>query len=41
MIQEVIDLNVEAIGGGYTACVRPDTRRGSCEVRLVLRPVSG
>jgi hypothetical protein len=37
----VIDLNAEAIGGGYTACVRRDTRRGWCEVRLVLRPVSG
>jgi len=41
LIQEVIDVNAEAIGGGYTACVRRDTRRGWCEVRLVLRPVSG
>lgn len=38
MIQEVIDLNAEVVGGRYTATVRPDARHGSCEVNLVLRP---
>ncbi|OMC35116.1 ArsR family transcriptional regulator [Mycobacterium sp. GA-1841] len=38
MIQEVIDLNAEVVGGRYTATVRPDSRHGSCEVNLVLRP---
>lgn len=41
LIQEVIDLNAEVIGGRYAASVRPDARHGSCEVSLVLRPVAG
>ncbi|MGV0811892.1 helix-turn-helix domain-containing protein [Mycolicibacterium boenickei] len=41
MIQEVIDLNAEVIGGRYAASVRPDALHGSCEVSLVLRPVTG
>ena len=40
MIQEVIDLNADVVGGRYTASVRPDARRGSCEVSLTLRPVT-
>ncbi len=40
MIQEVIDLNAEVIGGRYQAAVRPDARHGSCEVSLVVRPVT-
>ncbi|CRZ18374.1 transcriptional regulator [Mycolicibacterium neworleansense] len=39
MIQEVIDMNSEVIGGRYAASVRPDATHGSCEVSLVLRPV--
>ncbi len=38
LIQEVIDLNADAIGGRYRAAVTPDARGGSCEVSLVLRP---
>jgi predicted ArsR family transcriptional regulator len=38
LIQEVIDLNADAIGGRYRAAVTPDVRGGSCEVSLVLRP---
>lgn len=40
LIQEVIDLNADAIGGRYRAAVTPDARGGSCEVSLVLRPGS-
>ncbi|ADU00250.1 MULTISPECIES: helix-turn-helix transcriptional regulator [Mycolicibacterium] len=38
LIQEVIDLNVDVIGGSYGVSVTPDPRGGSCEVGLVLRP---
>jgi predicted ArsR family transcriptional regulator len=38
LIQEVIDLNADAIGGRYRAAVTPDPPGGSCEVSLVLRP---
>ncbi|WP_099040216.1 helix-turn-helix transcriptional regulator [Mycobacterium neglectum] len=38
LIQEVIDLNADAIGAHYRAAVTPDPRAGSCEVSLVLRP---
>ena len=38
LIQEVIDLNADAIGAHYRAAVTPDARGGSCEVSLVLRP---
>jgi predicted ArsR family transcriptional regulator len=38
LIQEVIDLNVDAIGARYRAAVIPEPRAGSCEVNLVLRP---
>ena len=38
LIQEVIDINTDAIGAGYRATVTPDAREGSCEVSLVLRP---
>ena len=38
LIQAVIDLNTEVIGARYRASVRPDAGRGSCQVRLVLRP---
>lgn len=38
LIQEVIDLNAESIGGSYDVLVTPDARGGSCEVGLVLRP---
>ena len=30
LIQEVIDLNADALGGRYSAVVRPDPGRGSC-----------
>ncbi len=38
LIQEVIDLNADVIGGRYCAAVAPDPRAGSCEVSLVLHP---
>lgn len=38
LIQEVIDLNAEAIGARFQASVEPDPRGISCEVSLVLRP---
>lgn len=38
LIQEVIDLNADAIGGGYQTAVTPDPQAGSCEVSLTLRP---
>ncbi|MGZ5393892.1 MAG: helix-turn-helix domain-containing protein [Mycobacterium sp.] len=38
LIQEVVDLNADAIGAHYRAAVTPDPRAGSCEVSLVLRP---
>ncbi len=31
MMQEVVDLNAEVIGGRYAVSVRPDARTGSCE----------
>lgn len=37
LIQEVIDLNSEVIGGRHSVTVRPDSQRGSCEVSLVVR----
>lgn len=37
LIQEVIDLNSEVIGGRYIVAVRPDSLHGSCEVSLVVR----
>ena len=40
MMQEVVDLNAEVIGGRYVVSVRPDARNGSCEVSLVLQPVA-
>lgn len=40
MMQEVVDLNAEVIGGRYAVSVRPDARNGSCEVSLVLQPVA-
>ncbi|MCG7609778.1 MULTISPECIES: helix-turn-helix transcriptional regulator [Mycobacterium] len=40
LMQEVIDLNAEAIGGRYEVSVRPDARHGSCEVSLQLQPVA-
>ncbi|OBG24376.1 ArsR family transcriptional regulator [Mycolicibacterium celeriflavum] len=38
LIQEVIDLNADAIGARYQVSVVPDVRGGSCEIGLVLRP---
>lgn len=38
LIQEVVDLNVEAIGERYQVSVAPDPHGGSCAVSLVLRP---
>jgi predicted ArsR family transcriptional regulator len=38
LIQEVIDLNADSIGGRYRVMVTPDPGGGSCEVDLVLRP---
>ncbi len=38
LIQEVIDLNADALGGRYRVAVTPDPRAGSCEVGLTLRP---
>lgn len=38
LIQEVIDLNADAIGARYQVSVVPDARGGSCEIGLVLRP---
>lgn len=40
MMQEVVDLNAEVIGGRYAVSVRPDARNGSCEVSLMLQPVA-
>ncbi|MDV3124155.1 helix-turn-helix domain-containing protein [Mycobacterium sp. 21AC1] len=40
LIQEVIDLNAEVIGGRYVVEVRPDSRNGSCEVSLLVRPAN-
>jgi hypothetical protein len=40
LIQEVIDQNAPALGHRYSAAVRPDSRQGTCEVSLVLRPAS-
>lgn len=40
LIQEVIALNAEAIGGRYAVEVRPDSQHGSCEVSLVVRPAN-
>lgn len=40
LIQEVIDLNADAIGGRYRAAVTPDPGGGSCEVNLSVRPAS-
>lgn len=39
LIQEVVDLNTESIGGEYQVAVTPDPHAGSCEVGLLLRPV--
>ncbi|WP_245905953.1 helix-turn-helix domain-containing protein [Mycolicibacterium palauense] len=41
LIQEVLDLNADAVGGRYLATVAPDPGGGSCEVSLTLRPQSG
>lgn len=38
LIQEVVDLNAESIGGGYGVVVTPDPGGGSCEIGVVLRP---
>lgn len=38
LIQEVIDLNADAVGAHYQASVTPDPHGGSCEVSLVLTP---
>ncbi|OBI76877.1 metalloregulator ArsR/SmtB family transcription factor [Mycobacterium sp. E740] len=38
LIQEVIDLNTDAIGARYQVSVVPDPQGGSCEIGLVLRP---
>ena len=38
LIQEVIDLNTESIGGRYCVIVTPDPRGGSCEIGVVLSP---
>lgn len=38
LIQEVIDVNAESIGGNYSVAVTPDPHAGSCEVGLILRP---
>lgn len=38
LIQEVIDMNAESLGGHYGVMVSPDPHAGSCEVGLVLRP---
>jgi predicted ArsR family transcriptional regulator len=38
LIQEVIDQSAPALGHRYSAAVWPDSRQGSCEVSLVLRP---
>lgn len=40
LIQEVIDLNAESLGGHYGVLVTPDPHGGSCEVGLVLRPAT-
>jgi len=38
LIQEVVDINADAVGARYQASVTPDPHGGSCEVNLVLRP---
>lgn len=38
LIQEVIDMSAESLGGHYGVMVSPDPHAGSCEVGLVLRP---
>ncbi|MCV7038890.1 ArsR family transcriptional regulator [Mycolicibacterium moriokaense] len=38
LIQEVVDLNADAIGASYRVAVTPDPRGGSCEVGLILSP---
>jgi predicted ArsR family transcriptional regulator len=40
LIQEVIDLNAESVGGHYRVAVTPDPHAGSCEVGLILRPAT-
>lgn len=40
LIQEVIDMNADAVGGRFTVSVRPDAKGGSCEVSLVVSPVT-
>lgn len=38
LIQEVVDLNADAIGARYRVSVAPDPHGGDCEIALVLRP---
>lgn len=38
LIQEIVDLHSEALGGNYQVAVTPDCAAGSCEVNLLLRP---
>lgn len=40
LIQEVIDENAPALGHRYSTAVWPDSRQGSCEISLVLRPAA-
>ncbi|BBZ17562.1 helix-turn-helix transcriptional regulator [Mycolicibacterium gadium] len=38
LMQEVVDLNADAIGASYRVAVTPDSRTGSCEIGLILSP---
>lgn len=38
LIQEVMDVHAEILGGHFCAAVTPDSDAGSCEVSLRLRP---
>ncbi|BBX15917.1 ArsR family transcriptional regulator [Mycolicibacterium duvalii] len=39
LIQEVIDINADALGRSYQAQVTPDPRGGACQVSLTVTPV--
>lgn len=41
LIQEVVDLNTESIGGRYHVTATPDPRGGSCEIGILLSPHVG
>ncbi|SIN58721.1 Possible transcriptional regulator [Mycobacteroides abscessus subsp. abscessus] len=39
LIQEVLDVNADAIGGQFQVTVSPDAGHGDCTVNLALEPL--